>query len=129
MKIILYNPAVPDIIKTLSKNNRPANRNNYQILDQNFIKLIEAESEDIPGIKDEALYDKVKENKNKLYKLQRIGDIDIYVGWCSDTNGIATLDIQEYDETKQWLLTEYDGSFSIKKIKLHHIGNNIYAMH
>lgn len=112
-----YGSAVPDIITKMYDNKRTG-----EIIDK-----IEAMATTKWFSNTKALYDCVKENPDVLY---RIHGTNSYVGWNKQVKIAQQVSIIEIDETKKWIIEEYDGAEFIRKLPEYELVDtelNLYA--
>ncbi len=57
-----------------------------------------------------AIYRRLSYSKDETF----IKSVTTYVGWCSTNNNAAFVDIVDYDETKRYVISNYDGSESLE---------------
>lgn len=116
-----YGSVVPDIVKKI-QNGIGDNSRTGPVID-----AIEAIATDKCFSDSETLYDILKENPDKLYHIQ---NTDNYIGWCENIRNVAHVSIVEIDETKKWLVWEYDGAEDICELPEFELVDpklNIYA--
>lgn len=98
-----------------------------------IINKIEAEAitKNFNGPQD--IYKTCAQNPDKIYKLtddaHKIPNTDIYVGYRRQTHTFATVHIVSIDETKKWVIDEYDGAESIRELPEYELADselNIY---
>lgn len=66
------------------------------------------------------------ENPDKIFNLY---DSGVYAGLCGQTGRFSTATIVPIDETKKWIIDEYDGSESIRELPEYELADaelNIY---
>lgn len=82
----------------------------------------------IDKIEDSAIVDlanvtsaNLRNNPNAIYCHRRhteyapsVNSVTTYIGWCSFSDNITSVDIVDYDETKRYVISRYDGAESLE---------------
>lgn len=116
-----YGTDVPDVIAKIQS------RNAENIRTGKIIEEIEAITTITWFSNQKEMIDCVKANPDALYHLE---GTDIYVGWNEKRKCWAFVSIVEIDETQKWIIDEYDGAESIRKLPEYELVNaelNLYA--
>ena len=116
MEILIFSSRyVPDIIKTLCKTNG-GSRTGKILTD---IQELSIGQENVSCNTFSELTQYLRENRQTLVHSETQTDDNIsckatrYYGYCSEFHVYGYVDILDYDETKRWLILDYDGCESI----------------